>query len=69
LRNTIGQFDGVLSVSEVDKDLHLLCSDTVTGESINRMCFEKGIVLNKLNVKRKSLETRFLEITGKQSDK
>lgn len=69
LRNTIGQFDGVLSVSEVDKDLHLLCSDTVTGEGINRMCFEKGIVLNKLNVKRKSLETRFLEITGKQSDK
>lgn len=69
LRDTISRFDGVLSVSEVDKDLHLLCSDQVTGESINRMCFEKGIVLNKLNVKKKSLETRFLEITGKQSDK
>ncbi|HMK03248.1 MAG TPA: ABC transporter ATP-binding protein [Ferruginibacter sp.] len=67
LKNILGQFDGVLSVSTVDKELHLLCNDTVTGESINRMCFEKGIVLNKLNVKRKSLETRFLEITGKQS--
>ena len=69
LKNIIGQFNGVLSVSKVDKDLHLLCSDKVTGENINRMCFEKGIVLNKLNVKRKSLETRFLEITGKLSDK
>ncbi len=69
LKNIIGQFDGVLSVSKVDKDLHLLCSDKVTGENINRMCYEKGIVLNKLNVKRKSLETRFLEITGTQSDK
>ena len=69
LKNILDQFDGVLSMSEVDKELHLLCSDKVTGESINRMCFEKGIVLNKLNVKRKSLETRFLEITGRQSDK
>jgi hypothetical protein len=27
------------------------------------------VVLQKLNVKHKSLETRFLEITGKQSDR
>ncbi len=69
LKNILGQFDGILSVLEVDKDLHLVCTDKITGEGINRMCFEKGIVLNKLNVKKKSLETRFLEITGKQSDK
>ena len=69
LRNILNQFEGIMSVSEVDKELHLLCGDKVTGESINRFCFERGIVLNKLNVKRKSLEARFLEITGKQSDK
>ena len=69
LKNILGLFDGVLSVAEVDNELHLLCSDAVTGESINKACFERGIVLHKLNVKRKSLETRFLEITGKQSDK
>jgi lantibiotic transport system ATP-binding protein len=69
LKDIAAGFDGVLSVSDGEKDLHLLCSDKVTGESVNRMCFEKGIVLDKLNVKRKSLETRFLEITGKQSDK
>ena len=69
LKNAMKQFEGVMSVSEVDNDLHLICTEKMTGESINRMCFEKGIVLNKLHVKRKSLETRFLEITGKQSDK
>lgn len=69
LKNIIQQLDGVESVTEVDGELHLVCAENITGEFVNRFCFEKGIVLNKLNVKRKSLETRFLEITGKQSDK
>jgi lantibiotic transport system ATP-binding protein len=69
LKNVVSQFAGVLSVADAEKEIHLLCTDSMTGETINRMCFEKGIVLNKLNVKRKSLEARFLEITGKQSDK
>jgi lantibiotic transport system ATP-binding protein len=69
LKNILQQLDGVQSVTAVDADLHLICTEKVTGEMLNRFCFEKGIVLNKLNVKRKSLETRFLEITGKQSDK
>lgn len=69
LKNTLLQFEGIESVSETDNVLQLICAENITGENINRMCFEKGIILNKLNVKRKSLETRFLEITGKQSDK
>ena len=35
----------------------------------NKFCFDNGIVLKKLNEKRKSLETRFLEITGTKSEK
>lgn len=69
LKKILEQYDGVLSITETENDLQLICAENVTGETINRICFEKGIVLNKLNVKRKSLETRFLEITGKQSDK
>lgn len=69
LKSILEQLDGVKSVTAVDGDLHLMCTENITGEVLNRYCFEKGIVLNKLNVKRKSLETRFLEITGKQSDK
>ena len=69
LKKILQQLDGVKSVTDVDADLHVICTDNITGEVLNRYCFEKGVVLNKLNVKRKSLETRFLEITGKQSDK
>ena len=69
LKNILDRVEGVISISEVEYDLHLICEENMTGETINRLCFEKGIVLNKLHVRRKSLETRFLEITGKQSDK
>ena len=69
LKNILQQMHDVVSVSAVDNDLHLICTEKITGELLNKFCFDKGIVLNKLNVKRKTLETRFLEITGKQSDK
>ena len=69
LKNILQQMNEVVSVSAVDNELHLVCTEKITGEMVNKYCFDKGIVLNKLNVKRKSLEARFLEITGKQSDK
>ena len=69
LKHILQQMNEVVSVSAVDNELHLVCTEKITGELVNKYCFDKGIVLNKLNVKRKSLETRFLEITGKQSDK
>ena len=47
-----------------DNSLTIECEETVTTAAINKFCFEKGIVLSQLNLKRKSLETRFLEITG-----
>jgi len=33
-------------------------------ENINRHCFEKGIVLNHLQLKKKSLESKFFELTN-----
>ncbi|MFZ1786301.1 MAG: ATP-binding cassette domain-containing protein [Ferruginibacter sp.] len=69
LKNILQKMDGVSSITEAENELQLVCTEKITGELLNRFCFEKGIVLNKLNVKRKSLETRFLEITGNQSDK
>ena len=33
-------------------------------EDLNRFCFEKGIALNMLLVKKKSLETKFFELTN-----
>jgi lantibiotic transport system ATP-binding protein len=69
LKNALQQLNHIGSITVSENDLRVVCSEEMTGEFINRFCFEKGIVLNKLNIKQKSLETRFLEITGKQSDK
>lgn len=69
LKNALQQLNHIESITVAENDLRVVCSEEMTGEFINRFCFEKGIVLSKLNIKQKSLETRFLEITGKQSDK
>jgi lantibiotic transport system ATP-binding protein len=69
LKKLLQQMPDVVSVTDADNELHLLCNDKVTGEMLNRFCFDNGIVLNKLHVRKKTLEARFLEITGKQSDK
>ncbi|HYF33075.1 MAG TPA: ATP-binding cassette domain-containing protein [Chitinophagaceae bacterium] len=37
---------------------------SVKMENINRHCFDKGVVLNHLQLKRKSLETKFFELTN-----
>ena len=69
LKDALAGFAGIQSSSEADGVMKLNCDENITAEQVNRFCFDKGIVLNRLNVKKKSLETRFLEITGKQSDK
>ncbi|WP_300596543.1 ABC transporter ATP-binding protein [Niabella sp.] len=48
--------------------LQLTGTADLTPQRVNRYCFEKGITLSYLALKKKSLETRFLEITGSSSD-
>ena len=69
LKNVLQQMNGVEEIITVDHHLQITCRENITAEAVNKFCFENGIVLNQLNEKRKSLETRFLEITGKQSDR
>jgi len=69
LRNILQQFPGVEIIDDAENELQLTCDETITAAQINKFCFDKGIVLSKLNLKKKSLETRFLEITGTQSDR
>jgi ABC-2 type transport system ATP-binding protein len=69
LKNKLQQMNGVNEITLTDNFLQITCNENITAMQVNKFCFENGIVLNKLNEKRKSLETRFLEITGKQSDK
>jgi ABC-2 type transport system ATP-binding protein len=69
LQEVLKQMPGVLHVYTTDNNITIECADSVTTTGINKFCFDKGIVLSQLNLKRKSLEKRFLEITGNQSDR
>jgi ABC-type multidrug transport system ATPase subunit len=69
LEAIVRKMQGVNSATQKDGLLILNCTELVTPASINRYCFENGILLNQLVMKRKTLETRFLEITGNQSDR
>jgi lantibiotic transport system ATP-binding protein len=69
LESILKQIPGVLEVQNNGTGLTIHGEETITTAGINKFCFEKGIVLSQLNLKRKSLETRFLEITGNQSDR
>jgi ABC-2 type transport system ATP-binding protein len=69
LKNILQQMNGVMEVIAVEDFLQITCSETITAAAVNKFCFDNGIVLAKLNEKRKSLEARFLEITGTKSEK
>jgi ABC-type multidrug transport system ATPase subunit len=67
LKEMLEKLDGVADVRQTDNGFEVEALQTITAAILNKHCFEKGIVLNKLITKTKSLEAKFLEITGKQS--
>ena len=69
LEEVLKQMPGVTEVHRSDAGLSLEGAEMITTSAVNKYCFEKGIVLSHLNLKRKSLEKRFLEITGGKSDR
>ena len=69
LIKVLQQMNGVMDIAVVDNHLQVTCNENITAAQVNKFCFDNGIVLKKLNEKRKSLETRFLEITGTKSEK
>lgn len=59
---------GVISAYAEERVVKVVCEQTLSAQDLNRLLFENGIVLNRLVQQRKSLETTFLEITGKVSE-
>jgi ABC-type multidrug transport system ATPase subunit len=57
---------GNIAFSE-ENSLFLLHYNAGTADlaAVNSMCFENGVVLNHLTLKKKSLETKFFELTNK----
>lgn len=65
LLSALQSFPGYTNIKQDGKLVQLfLPIGTARLEDINRFCFEKGITLNLLLVKKKSLETKFLELTN-----
>ena len=65
LKNMLTSFPNILSIQIKDKVVQLnLAQGTANMESINKFCFDNNIVLTHLQLKKKSLETKFLELTN-----
>lgn len=65
LFSTLQQFPGHLTIRQEGKNIQLFFPiGTARLEDINRYCFEKGIALNLLVLKKKSLEAKFFELTN-----
>lgn len=69
LKTVLSSFAGIREIHTTATGFTLICEENVKAVAINQHCFNNGIVLEQLNLKKKSLETRFLEITGTQSDR
>ena len=65
LASVISGIQGYNSIKESDKMLQLFYPvGTANIESINKYCFSNGVVLNHLQLKKKSLEAKFFELTN-----
>ena len=55
---------GIARIKEGDNILLLSTAPCISPEQINEYCMSKGIVLSHLLLRRKSLETKFMELTN-----
>ncbi len=65
LAEIIRSLDGVLSVKTENGVVEISVAEGKSNlATINSFCFEKGIVLSKLNLRKRSLESKFFELTN-----
>ncbi len=66
LENVLQQMGGFTSLKKQNNVLQLFYSNgNANAAAINQYCFQNNIALNHLQMKKKSLETKFLELTNK----
>lgn len=65
LKEALSSLPGVSQIKQTGNTLLLLCTDDITTTTINHFCNNRGITLSHLILKKKSLETKFIELTGK----
>lgn len=68
LQGLLAGLPGVRQVKPYEQHVQVFFGNAVmdTGE-LNKYCFEKGIVLNYLQLKKRSLESKFMELTEEKT--
>ncbi len=69
LESVIKTMTGCTKVALTNNYVTATIENISDAATVNKYCMDNGIVLSHLNMKRKSLESKFLEITGKVSDR
>ncbi len=64
LQSTLQSMPGVIKINKIDQVLQLTGSNNVTPENVNQFCAQQGITLSHLCFRKKSLETKFMELTN-----
>lgn len=59
----LGTMPGITKINKGDKVLQLTCNADVMPATINEYCTSRSIYLSHLYVRKKSLETKFMELT------
>lgn len=68
LSSILASYPGATTIRTADNHLELLFpAGTASLEQLNQHCFSKGIVLNHMRLRRKSLETKFFELTSQKN--
>jgi ABC-2 type transport system ATP-binding protein len=62
LRKVLLEFEGVKDIKEEEGLLIAKLEEDVSAYDVNKYCIEKGIVLTRLSLRKKSLEKQFLEL-------
>jgi len=64
LRSALSRLSGVRHLKEQEGHLQLFFENgSIPLSEINRHCFQQGVVLNHLQLRKKSLESKFMELT------
>ena len=63
LERLLQQMPGIKKIKLAENILQLTCDETVGPALVNQFCISNGIVLSHLQLKKKSLETKFMELT------
>jgi ABC-2 type transport system ATP-binding protein len=65
MRDALAAWPGVREIRQQDGLMQVFFANGVTPDTgeLNRFCFERGVVLTHLQLRRRSLESKFMELT------